>query len=106
MSFVESHLCAALALVVSLPAAACTQRVEYPLSVEEATAISIYGTETSCGWGYVRYLATRVVDEAMKMIPLRRVGKPEDVAAAVAYLMSDEAGYVTRQVISVNGGML
>ena len=51
-------------------------------------------------------LPAEVVDEAMKMIPLRRVGKPDDVAAAVAYLMSDEASYVTRQVISVNGGML
>ena len=51
-------------------------------------------------------LPAEVVDEAMKMIPLRRVGKPDDVAAAVAYLMSDEASYVTRQVLSVNGGML
>lgn len=51
-------------------------------------------------------LPAEVVDEAMKMIPLRRVGTPDDVAAAVAYLMSDEASYVTRQVISVNGGML
>ena len=51
-------------------------------------------------------LPPEILDDAMKMIPLRRVGKPEDVAAAVAYLMSDEAGYVTRQVISVNGGML
>ena len=51
-------------------------------------------------------LPAEIVDEAMKMIPLRRVGKPDDVAAAVAYLMSDDAAYVTRQVISVNGGML
>jgi len=45
------------------------------------------------------------VDEAKKMIPMRRFGQPEDIAAAVSYLMSDAAGYVTRQVISVNGGM-
>jgi 3-oxoacyl-[acyl-carrier protein] reductase len=45
-------------------------------------------------------------EEAMKMIPLRRIGRPEDVAATVAFLMSEEAGYITRQVISVNGGML
>ena len=51
-------------------------------------------------------LPAEIIDEAMKMIPLRRVGKPDDVAAAVAYLMSDDAAYVTRQVISVNGGML
>jgi len=46
------------------------------------------------------------VDEVKKMIPLRRVGKPEDVAAAVSFLMSDGAGYITRQVINVNGGMV
>jgi 3-oxoacyl-[acyl-carrier protein] reductase len=46
------------------------------------------------------------MDEAMKLIPMRRVGRPEEVAAAVSFLCSDEAGYVTRQVISVNGGMV
>ncbi|WP_369856206.1 3-oxoacyl-ACP reductase FabG [Candidatus Thalassolituus haligoni] len=45
------------------------------------------------------------IDEAMKMIPARRMGRPEEVAAAVSFLMSEDAGYVTRQVISVNGGM-
>jgi 3-oxoacyl-[acyl-carrier protein] reductase len=47
-----------------------------------------------------------VVEEAMKMIPARRMGKPEEVAALVAFLMSPDAGYITRQVISVNGGMV
>lgn len=45
-------------------------------------------------------------EEALKMIPLRRIGRAEEVAYAVKYLLSDEAAYVTRQVISVNGGML
>ena len=45
------------------------------------------------------------VDEAMKMVPMRRMGKPAEIAAMVAFLCSDEAGYVTRQVFSVNGGM-
>jgi len=45
-------------------------------------------------------------DEAKKMIPLRRFGQPEEVASLVGYLMSDQAAYITRQVISVNGGML
>ena len=48
-------------------------------------------------------------EEAKKSIltqtPLGRVGKPEEVAAAVAYLASDEAAYVTGQVLRVNGGM-
>jgi|SRR5690554_6276937 len=44
--------------------------------------------------------------EAKKMIPLRRFGEAREVASLVGYLMSDAAGYITRQVISVNGGML
>ncbi|MGA0608989.1 3-ketoacyl-ACP reductase FabG2 [Caldimonas sp. KR1-144] len=46
-----------------------------------------------------------VLDEAMKLIPAKRMGRAEEVAAAVSFLMSDDASYVTRQVISVNGGM-
>lgn len=44
--------------------------------------------------------------EAKKMIPLRRFGTTQEVASLVNFLMSDEAAYITRQVISVNGGML
>ena len=43
--------------------------------------------------------------EALKVVPLNRVGRVEEVAAAVAFLMSDEASYITRQVIGVNGGI-
>lgn len=45
------------------------------------------------------------LDEVVKMIPARRVGRPEEVAAAVSFLMAEDASYVTRQVISVNGGL-
>jgi len=45
------------------------------------------------------------VEEALKMIPSQRLGKPEEVAAAISFLMSEDAGYITRQVISVNGGI-
>jgi 2-hydroxycyclohexanecarboxyl-CoA dehydrogenase len=43
-------------------------------------------------------------EEMAALNPVRRAGKPEDVAGACAYLVSDEAGYVTGQIISVNGG--
>src|SRR5467141_2377544 len=43
---------------------------------------------------------------AVKQIPLGRVGSPEDVANAVAYLASEEASYITGHVLNVNGGML
>lgn len=40
-----------------------------------------------------------------QVVPMRRMGKPEEVAALVGFLCSDAAGYITRQAISVNGGM-
>ena len=46
-----------------------------------------------------------ITQEAMKVIPARRMGRPEEVAGLVGYLFSDNAAYLTRQVISVNGGM-
>ena len=45
------------------------------------------------------------VDEVKKMIPMKRFGKPKEVASLVNYLMSDDASYITGQVISVNGGL-
>jgi 3-oxoacyl-[acyl-carrier protein] reductase len=45
------------------------------------------------------------LDEALKLIPARRLGRPEEVAALVSFLVSADAGYITRQVISVNGGL-
>jgi 3-oxoacyl-[acyl-carrier protein] reductase len=46
------------------------------------------------------------MEEVLKTIPARRVGKPHEVAAAVSFLMHEDAAYITRQVISVNGGMI
>ncbi len=45
------------------------------------------------------------VDVMARMVPLGRAGTPEDIAAACSYLCSEEGGYVTGQVIGVNGGM-
>lgn len=45
------------------------------------------------------------MDKILDMIPAKRIGKPEEVAATVAFLCSPDAGYITRQVFSVNGGM-
>ncbi|TVO38543.1 3-ketoacyl-ACP reductase FabG2 [Vibrio algivorus] len=47
-----------------------------------------------------------VQEHALPQVPLRRMGKPEEVAGLVSYLMSDNAAYITRQVISVNGGLV
>ena len=45
-------------------------------------------------------------DEVIKMIPMRRYGTADEVAATIAFLCGGDAAYITRQVISVNGGML
>jgi 3-oxoacyl-[acyl-carrier protein] reductase len=44
-------------------------------------------------------------DAIARMIPLQRVGRPEEVAEVVAFLASDAAGYITGQSVPVNGGM-
>ena len=49
--------------------------------------------------------ATAPIEEALKLIPAGRVGEPEEVAGIVAFLVSREAAYITRQVIGVNGGL-
>ena len=46
------------------------------------------------------------LDKLLPLIPMNRIGKPEEVAALAVFLLSEESSYITRQVISVNGGML
>lgn len=50
-------------------------------------------------------LAELPTEELLKMVPLGRVGKPEEIAATVNFLFSEGAAYITRQVIGVNGGL-
>jgi 3-oxoacyl-[acyl-carrier protein] reductase len=56
------------------------------------------------------FIETEAYTEDMKKtmpkdVPLKRLGKPEDIANAVAYLASDEAGYITGAVLNVHGGL-
>jgi 3-oxoacyl-[acyl-carrier protein] reductase len=61
--------------------------------------------------GFIETAMTSALGEdfkqnALKMVPLGRIGTPEDVANAVAFLASEEAAYITGHVLNVNGGML
>ena len=48
---------------------------------------------------------TNLGDALARAIPLRRIGQPEDYAGTIAFLLSDEAGYMTGQTVSVSGGL-
>jgi 3-oxoacyl-[acyl-carrier protein] reductase len=58
------------------------------------------------GWIETDMLGDADREALAAMVPLRRLGTPEDVAAAVAFLFSPGAGYITGHVLAVNGGML
>jgi 3-oxoacyl-[acyl-carrier protein] reductase len=51
-------------------------------------------------------VSEEVLEHALALIPMRRMGTVDEVAGTVAFLMGGEASYITRQVISVNGGMV
>ncbi len=67
-------------------------------------------TVNSVAPGFIETDMTAVLSQELKdniigHIPLKRMGRPEDVAAAVRFLASEEAGYITGAVLNVNGGM-
>jgi 2-hydroxycyclohexanecarboxyl-CoA dehydrogenase len=49
--------------------------------------------------------SAKVLAAMLKAVPMRRLGRPEDIGPAVAFLASEQAGYITGQTLSVSGGL-
>ena len=84
------------------------------IGLTKTVAREFGGRSITCNAVAPGYIATAMTEglsdevkaEFNRQIPLGRMGAPEDVAHAVAFLATEEAGYITGQVLSVNGGML
>jgi len=92
-----SHYCAAKTGVIAFSKALARELAPLGITVN-VIAPGFIATEGS--------LSVVPVEKWLGKIPLRRLGRPEEVAAAVSFLVSDRAGYITGQVIRVNGGLI
>src|SRR2546430_15499228 len=82
----------------------------YTLSLHDALPISRNITVNAVAPGFVEtpmtdVLSDKVKEELKARIPLGRLGSARDVAAAIVFLASDEASYITGHILNVNGGM-
>jgi 2-hydroxycyclohexanecarboxyl-CoA dehydrogenase len=92
-----AHYCAAKAGIAGLTIAMASELARTGITVN-AVAPGVIDTPM------VHSSPTQWVERMIKTIPMRRLGKPEDIAHAVAYIASEEAGFLTGQIISPNGG--
>lgn len=93
------HYAASKAGIVALTRRAATALAPYGVTVNAVAPAAIGGAT-------VDELPPEQVAALTEAIPVRRLGRPEEVAALVAFLCSDDAGYVTGATLDVNGGVL
>jgi gluconate 5-dehydrogenase len=80
----------------------------HALTKQLAVELARDGITVNCvapGFIQTDMLAGLPAEELMETIPMRRLGRPEEVAALVGFLFSEEAGYITAQVLGIDGGM-
>jgi len=94
----QANYSAAKAGIIGLTKSAARELGRYGISVN-AVAPGFIDTAMT------RELDKEIVDKIISQIPLLRIGKPEEVASLVAYLASEGAGYITGEVIRIDGGM-
>ena len=94
----QANYSAAKAGIIGLTKSAARELGRYGISVN-AVAPGFIDTAMT------RELDKEIVDKIISQIPLLRIGKPEEVASLVTYLASEEAGYITGEVIRIDGGM-
>jgi 3-oxoacyl-[acyl-carrier protein] reductase len=94
----QANYVAAKAGLIGLTKALAQEMAPREITVN-AVAPGFIDTDMTAG------LTDELKEKLLAQVPLRRLGRPEDIAAAVRFLASEEAGYITGHVLNVNGGM-